>query len=420
MIQAKIVETNLKFGSLSRRGETNRIVIHHTGSETDTDASAAQIHDYHINGNGWAGIGYHFVIRKDGMIERGRPEWSIGSHAYKNNSDTIGIHLSGNFNLAKPTDKQIESTAMLIANLCADYNIPTDLSHIIGHDECYVGVGKTDGAGCPGRNLQSQLANIVSKANWYRYNSGADVVDTPAEPPTIPDNFDANIDKISVLARKYESNGDPACVANNAGDLGGVSYGLYQFASNVGAVDDFVNWLKNYPDKALANYGTVLANHKVNSSEFIGQWIELGTIDPGNFGRLQDEYIKLKYYDAAAKKLAEKYYNANKHTDAMKAVILSRAVQNGVSGCAKLFEIACKKLGHPNLSYVDDGWFDGDLIGAIYDYLIVECDLSKPDGKGIWRSPDDFCHGSKQIILALRSRFTRERADALALLTGGK
>ena len=35
MIQAKIVETNLKFGSLSRRGSTNRIVIHHTGSVKD-------------------------------------------------------------------------------------------------------------------------------------------------------------------------------------------------------------------------------------------------------------------------------------------------------------------------------------------------------------------------------------------------
>ena len=102
----------------------------------------------------------------------------------------------------------------------------------------------------------------------------------------------------------------------------------------------------------------------------------------------------------------------------MKAVILSRAVQNGVSGCTKLFEISCKKLGHPNLSYIDDGWFDGDLIGAVYDYLIVECDLSKPDSNGIWRSPDNFCHGSKQIILALRSRFIRERADALSLLTG--
>ena len=179
MIQANILETNLKFSSLSRRNSTNRIVIHHTGSQTDTDASAAQIHNYHVNGNGWAGIGYHFVIRKDGTIERGRPEWSVGSHAYKNNSDSIGIHLSGNFNLANPTDKQIESTAMLIANLTDKYNIPCDRKHIIGHDECYS--GKTDGTGCPGKNLQAMLDTISGKANWYRFNTDADVVDKPVK-----------------------------------------------------------------------------------------------------------------------------------------------------------------------------------------------------------------------------------------------
>ncbi len=415
VIKAKIIETNLRFGGLSRRSSTSKIVIHHTGSVKDVDFSAARIHEMHL-GQGWAGIGYHLVVRKDGTIERGRPIWSIGSHAQGHNSNSIGIHLCGDFNAAYPTDKQIESAALLIANLCADYDIPIDRNHIIGHDECYVGVGNTDGAGCPGRNLQNQLDTISDKANWYRYNSGADVVDTPVEPP---ETFYVDIDKIAVLARKYESNGDPACVADNAGDLGGVSYGLYQFASKVGAVDAFVKWLCNYPDAALANYGKVLAAHKVNSDAFIKQWKELGTIDPGNFGRLQDEYIKVQYYDVAAKKLIDKYFNVNKHTDALKAVVFSRAVQNGPSGCAKLFTLAVQKLGYPNLSYVDSDYFDGDLIGAIYDYLIVECDLSKPDSSGIWRSPDDFCHGSKSIVLALRSRFVRERADALAMLTGG-
>ncbi len=180
MIQAKIVETNLKFSSLSRRNSTSKIVIHHTGSVKDVDVSAAQIHEMHKS-NGWAGIGYHFVIRKDGTIERGRPEWAIGSHAQGHNSNSIGIHLCGDFNAAKPTDKQIESAALLIANLTHNYNISCDRNHIIGHDECYVGVGKTDGAGCPGRNLQSQLDTISGKANWYRYNSDADIVDKPVK-----------------------------------------------------------------------------------------------------------------------------------------------------------------------------------------------------------------------------------------------
>ena len=174
MLQAKILETNLKFGSLSRRKETKKIVMHHTGSVKDMDASAEQIHKMHKS-NGWAGIGYHFVIRKDGSIERGRPIWAIGSHAQGHNSDSVGIHLCGDFNAAKPTDKQIESAAMLIANLSADYDIPLDRQHIIGHDECYN--PKTDGSGCPDKNLQRQLDTISGKANWYRYHTDADVVD---------------------------------------------------------------------------------------------------------------------------------------------------------------------------------------------------------------------------------------------------
>lgn len=177
MLKANIVETNLRFSSLSRRSLTNRIIIHHTGSVKDTDQSAAQIHAYHLS-KGWAGIGYHFVIRKNGTIERGRPVWAIGSHALNNNSDSIGIHLSGDFNAAEPTSQQIEMAALLIANLSAEYNIPLDRKHIIGHDECYS--SKTDGSGCPGRNLYKQLDTISGKANWYRYNS-ADVVDAPTK-----------------------------------------------------------------------------------------------------------------------------------------------------------------------------------------------------------------------------------------------
>ena len=59
------------------------IVIHHTG-QADIDASAEQIHEWHQN-QGWSGIGYHFVVRKDGAVERGRPIWAVGAHAQGDN-----------------------------------------------------------------------------------------------------------------------------------------------------------------------------------------------------------------------------------------------------------------------------------------------------------------------------------------------
>lgn len=156
-----IIETNLqpKAGrSLDQRKITDMIVIHHTGSGIDVDISAEAIDQSHKYEQDWTMIGYHFVIRKDGTIERGRPEWAIGSHAYGENSHTIGIHLSGDFTNAHPTSQQLNSCAALIADLCAKYDIPIDRDHIVGHCDLM----STD---CPGTNLYSRLDEIISIAN---------------------------------------------------------------------------------------------------------------------------------------------------------------------------------------------------------------------------------------------------------------
>ena len=150
---------DINHNQLTTRSVTDMIVIHHTGNPTDDDLSAAEIDASH-KGQGWACIGYHYVIRKDGTVEQGRPHWTVGAHAYGHNSHTIGIHVCGNFEEAEPTDAQIESTAMLLANLCTDYGIPIDRGHIVGHRELM-------GTACPGRNLFAQMDTIVGKAAFY-------------------------------------------------------------------------------------------------------------------------------------------------------------------------------------------------------------------------------------------------------------
>lgn len=144
--------TNLQFGELVERAATDLIVIHHTG-ERDIDASAAQIHEWHL-AQGWAGIGYHFVIRKDGTLEIGRPEYAVGSHAYGFNDRSIGIHLSGDFNSAAPTNMQIATAAELVRDLCNDYHIPRDRAHVVGHCDLM----QTD---CPGFCLYAQLDSLI-------------------------------------------------------------------------------------------------------------------------------------------------------------------------------------------------------------------------------------------------------------------
>ena len=79
----QIRETYLRFLSLTNRTVTDAIVIHHVGG-TDREVSAAEIHRWHLH-NGWSGIGYHYVIHKDGSIERGRPRDAVGAHCYGEN-----------------------------------------------------------------------------------------------------------------------------------------------------------------------------------------------------------------------------------------------------------------------------------------------------------------------------------------------
>lgn len=181
MERVTIYEPDLEFSELSERSNTDMIVIHHTGNPTDDDLSAEEIHTSHL-AQGWAGIGYHFVIRKNGMIERGRPECAVGSHAYGENSHTIGIHVCGNFEIGTPTGSQIERLALLIANLCEDWGIPTDRDHIVGHRELMP-------TACPGTNLFAVIDTIVGKANWYRYNEQGE---NPAENKPIEETHLSN------------------------------------------------------------------------------------------------------------------------------------------------------------------------------------------------------------------------------------
>ena len=73
-----IIDVGLKFNSnMSRIGTIEGIVLHHSGVLVLQSVEA--IHLYHKN-KGWAGIGYHYYVRKDGSVYKGRPEEYAGAH----------------------------------------------------------------------------------------------------------------------------------------------------------------------------------------------------------------------------------------------------------------------------------------------------------------------------------------------------
>lgn len=147
-----IEETNFHFTEpLLVRPRTDMIVIHHVGIP-DGDTLAAAIHRAHL-ANGWAGIGYHYVIRKNGVIERGRPLAVVGAHAYGENYHTVGINVTGNFDKEVPTDAQMKSLTELVTALCRIYHIDPGPATIVGHRD----VNSTD---CPGKNLYRLLPQL--------------------------------------------------------------------------------------------------------------------------------------------------------------------------------------------------------------------------------------------------------------------
>lgn len=156
-----IRETNFRFNEpLLLRPKTDMIVIHHVGIP-DGDTSAAAIHRAHL-ANGWAGIGYHYVIRKDGTIERGRPLATVGAHAEGQNYHTVGINVTGNFDKEIPTPAQIHALEGLVAWLCKIYDITPGASTIVGHRD----VNSTD---CPG---QQPLRHAASDSPRCRKTDG--------------------------------------------------------------------------------------------------------------------------------------------------------------------------------------------------------------------------------------------------------
>lgn len=134
-----IIETNFKFNSNHsiRSGKPAGIVLHHAAAVT---CSVEDIHRWHLN-NGWAGIGYHFFVRKDGSVYRGRPENWNGGHTVGHNNK-IGICAEGNFETDTMTAAQQNSISAVIAYLIGKYG---DLK-VYRHRDL-------DSTACPGKNF---------------------------------------------------------------------------------------------------------------------------------------------------------------------------------------------------------------------------------------------------------------------------
>ena len=113
----------------------DRIIIHCSATNPEQDFNAADIDRWH-KAKGWSGIGYHYVIKLDGTIEKGRDVSKAGAHAFGYNKRSIGVCYIGGVDMdGKPSDTRTEEQKramdIFIAMLKNDYKGAT----VHGHNE---------------------------------------------------------------------------------------------------------------------------------------------------------------------------------------------------------------------------------------------------------------------------------------------
>jgi len=91
---ASVEELDAEFSTVRR--EVTEVIIHATETYSNKNIGSPEINDIH-NKLGHDGIGFHYVIRRDGSLQRGRPVNRKGEHAPVNdhNDFSIGIVMVG-------------------------------------------------------------------------------------------------------------------------------------------------------------------------------------------------------------------------------------------------------------------------------------------------------------------------------------
>lgn len=135
-------------------GDVRAITVHHDGLEPVELRNESAVRNRldvirrgHLR-NGWADIGYHFIVDPLGNAWEGRPLRFQGAHVRNNNPQNIGILVLGHFNKQKPTQAAKDTLDELIVELMASHDVA--LTRVQTHREIV-------STACPGESLQRHM-----------------------------------------------------------------------------------------------------------------------------------------------------------------------------------------------------------------------------------------------------------------------
>ena len=111
------------------------LIIHCSAVGPMQTSSVEQINQWHL-ARGWTnGCGYHYVIRRDGSIEKGRPEEMIGAHCLNHNKHSIGVCYEGGIDeKGNSVDTRTEAQKESMRNLLTELKKKHPKALIVGHN----------------------------------------------------------------------------------------------------------------------------------------------------------------------------------------------------------------------------------------------------------------------------------------------
>lgn len=113
----------------------NRIIVHCSYTKPSMDVGVEEIRKWHVEENKWSDIGYHFVVRRDGTVESGRPVERPGAHAKNYNNDSIGVCWVGGMaeDAAVAEDNRTADQSQAIFRLLQELQQEFEGAAVLGH-----------------------------------------------------------------------------------------------------------------------------------------------------------------------------------------------------------------------------------------------------------------------------------------------
>lgn len=187
-----ILGDSYTWGPVINAGKVKYFAFHHSVTpqtakdDGDWIKECDRIASEHVNGNGWGGVGYRFIICSNGVVAY-VGDLSHGGSAIANHNDTIfSACMVGDFTKELPTDAQIHSAHDLadwFLNHMPQYPLITDWDkNIIGHkDAATIFNEPAIATACPGLSWPNDMKWRIKTNTPY-----TPVPPTPPVPPSDP------------------------------------------------------------------------------------------------------------------------------------------------------------------------------------------------------------------------------------------